>query len=283
MKYLVAVSGGVDSVVLLDRLVLEIGHELTVAHFDHGIRPDSAADARFVAELAARYGLPYISRREELGGEASEETARTRRYTFLRAEAKKRGALIATAHHADDVVETMAINLIRGTGWRGMAVMDSREVVRPLLSFTKRQIRHDASERRLEWVEDSTNSSDDYLRNRVRRRLGRDLSAEQRQSVLLVWQRQVELKREIDAEVAAVFGLMGGEYRRYFFIQISPLVAMELLRALTLNATGISPTRPQLERALLAVKTARPNTYFKLGSVWLWFDTSTFSVSVKTP
>jgi tRNA(Ile)-lysidine synthase len=283
VNYLVAVSGGIDSVVLLDRLVAEGNHELVVAHFDHGIRPDSADDARFVAELAARHGLPFVTRRENLGREASEETARTRRYEFLRAEAKKRGLQIVTAHHSDDVVETMAINLIRGTGWRGMAVMDGRGVVRPLLSFTKQQIRQYALERRLEWVEDSTNSSDDYLRNRVRRRIARELSAERRESVLAVWDRQVKLKREIDAEVQGLLGQMGDEYDRYFFIQISPLAATELLRALVLAAAGATPTRPQLERGVLAVKTARPNTRFRLGDAWLQFGTGTFTVSVKTP
>ena len=67
MVYLVAVSGGIDSVVLLHMLVQEGEHDLTVAHFDHGIRDDSAADARFVEELAAQYGLPYVGKREELG------------------------------------------------------------------------------------------------------------------------------------------------------------------------------------------------------------------------
>jgi tRNA(Ile)-lysidine synthase len=283
MKYLVAVSGGIDSVVLLDMLAALGTHELTVAHFDHGIRPDSAADARFVAELASRYGLPYVSRREDLGREASEETARTRRYGFLRAEAEKRGAQIVTAHHSGDAIETMAINLMRGTGWRGIAVMDNPEVVRPLLSFSKFQIRQYALEHRLEWVEDSTNDSDDYLRNRVRRRIARELSSERRASVLAVWDKQVKLKREIDAEVAALLGQMTKEYSRYFFTQISPLAAAELLRALVLAATGTTPTRPQLERGLLAVKTARPNTRFRLGGAWLRFDTGTFTVSVKTP
>ncbi len=67
MKYLVAVSGGIDSVVLLDILVKDAQHELIVAHFDHGIREDSADDERFVRGLAAQYGLPFTSRRTELG------------------------------------------------------------------------------------------------------------------------------------------------------------------------------------------------------------------------
>lgn len=283
MNYLVAVSGGIDSVVLLDMLVSHGGHELTVAHFDHGIRPDSAADARFVAALAQRYNLPYVGQREELGREVSEETARARRYAFLRSEALKREALIVTAHHSGDVVETMAINLTRGTGWRGIAVMDNPEVARPLLSLTKGQIRQYALEHRLEWVEDSTNSSDDYLRNRIRRRIGRDISPERLQVTLAAWQKQVKLKRDIDAEVLRLLGSMGGKYSRYFFIQISPLAATELLRALVLQMTGSSPTRPQLALALLRIKTGRVGTSFRLGDIWLEFGSRTFSVTVKTP
>ena len=70
MKYLLAVSGGIDSVVLLHKLVQDGGHELIVAHFDHGIRPDSASDARFVEALAGQYGLPFVAKREELGSAA---------------------------------------------------------------------------------------------------------------------------------------------------------------------------------------------------------------------
>jgi tRNA(Ile)-lysidine synthase len=85
MKYLVAVSGGIDSVVLLHKLVAAGEHELVVAHFDHGIREDSAEDARFVKGLAEHYGLPFVMKREELGKTAGEEQARTRRYAFYAA------------------------------------------------------------------------------------------------------------------------------------------------------------------------------------------------------
>src|SRR5690606_26701133 len=106
MKYIVAVSGGVDSVVLLDMLSKKTEHELIVAHFDHGIRPDSHEDAAFVQKLAQRYGHTFEMKREELGAYASEATARERRYAFLGALAKKHQAAVMTAHHLDDLVET---------------------------------------------------------------------------------------------------------------------------------------------------------------------------------
>jgi tRNA(Ile)-lysidine synthase len=278
VNYLVAVSGGIDSVVLLDMLAGEHKHQLTVAHFDHGIRPDSAADARFVEALAAKYRLPFVSKREELGAGASEELARSRRYAFLRAEAEKRNAMIVTAHHGDDIIETIAINLIRGTGWRGIAVLDSPAILRSLLSLTKKEIRNYARSRRLEWVEDSTNSGDDYLRNRVRRRIALALSSEQRQSIIAVWKRQVELKRSIDHELKR-FVYVAGEYNRYFFIFADSPVTLEILRAAVVAKSGMSPTRPQLERALLAIKVAKPGATFEIGGgISLRFTIRTFIV-----
>ncbi len=281
MKYLVAVSGGIDSVVLLDMLAEKGGHELTVAHFDHGIREDSAADARFVRGLAAKYGLPFVMRREELGAQASEELARARRYAFLHEEAEKRGAKIVTAHHADDVVETVAINLLRGTGWRGLAVLDNPQVFRPLLALTKEEIREHARKKRLEWVEDSTNEGVKYLRNRVRRAIAAELSGGAKQEVLERWRGQLALKKEIGGEVAAYIR-DDREYGRHYLIQIDPTVACELLRAAVFAASGVSPMRPQAERALLAVKTARPGTAFELArGVRLRFARRTFIV--ETP
>jgi tRNA(Ile)-lysidine synthase len=106
-----------------------------------------------------------------------------RRYEFLRRVAERHDATIATAHHEDDVVETIAINLTRGTGWRGLAVLNSPDVVRPLLKVKKSQLYEYALKRGLEWVEDETNLTDAYLRNRLRSRLS-ELSLEERQQVL---------------------------------------------------------------------------------------------------
>jgi tRNA(Ile)-lysidine synthase len=280
MKYLVAISGGIDSVVLLHKLVRDGGHELTVAHFDHGIRPDSAADARFVRALAAQYGLPFTGRREELGEKASEELARQRRYAFLRGEAKKYSARLVTAHHADDVVETIAINILRGTGWRGLAVLDAADITRPLLTKTKQEIREYALAHRLEWVEDSTNGETRYLRNRLRRKITSLLSYEDKRQALNAWQRQLRLKQEIDAELAA----LGEENSRsrYFMTHIGASEAYELLRHSIRKEGNVSITRPQAERALIAIKTARPRTSYDIAEgVTLWFTARTFVV--KTP
>jgi tRNA(Ile)-lysidine synthase len=265
VRYLVAVSGGIDSVVLLDRLAKRTEHDIIVAHFDHGIRGDSAADARFVAGLAAAYHFPFVSRREELGRQASEETARRQRYAFLREMAQLHQAVIVTAHHADDVIETIAINLERGTGWRGVAILDTPGIVRPLLGLMKTDIRAYALHHRLEWVEDSTNESGQYLRNRIRHRIATRLNIEQKKAVLALWHQQVVLKASVGAELDSLLEDVA-VYSRYFFTHSDELTAAELLRAVIIRTRVTGLTRPQLERGLLAVKTARAGTIYEVGN-----------------
>ncbi len=277
--YIVAVSGGVDSVVLLDKLARRGSARLIVAHFDHGIRNDSANDARFVSELAQRYGLVFETRREELGAGASEALARERRYRFLRDVARHySGAPIVTAHHADDVVETIAINMTRGTGWRGLAVLDS-ELVRPLLAIPKRTLVEYAREYNLPWREDSTNQDVTYLRNDLRGRIARRLSDEDTRQLHVLWWSQLKLKRMIDKEVGQLLAGSGPSYSRHFFIAIDTNSALELLRAVCQREIGLSPTIPQRERALHAIKTLQPGKVFEVGEgIRLTCRLKTFSI-----
>jgi tRNA(Ile)-lysidine synthase len=265
--YIVAVSGGVDSVVLLDMLVntalIGKNNRLIVAHFDHGIRPDSSADAQFVAALAQQYGLGFETKREELGPHASEEKARQHRYAFLQSLAQKYDATIMTAHHADDVVETIAINMIRGTGWRGLAVLDTPAIERPLLQHRKSDLLTYAKTHRLVWHEDSTNSSDAYLRNRVRRQLA-SLDQDTHQLLRMYHTRQVYLKNHIDEEVARIIP-KEHEYSRYLFANMNTSAALELLRAVFTTHTGVSPTIPQRQLALHAIKVAQSGKKHAVG------------------
>jgi len=274
VRYVVAVSGGVDSVVLLDMLSRVDGHELIVAHFDHGIRDDSSDDALFVGGLAAKYGYTFEMVREELGPAASEKRARDRRYAFLRAIAQKHDARIVTAHHADDAAETIAINLHRGTGWRGLAALDS-DIIRPLLRVSKADLLAYAARRSLEWHQDSTNASDAYLRNRLRGAVAA-LDDDEKATLLKQRERQIELKKHIDAEVRRLVG-DGPSYSRYFFAHVPKNVAIECLRA----AVDAKLTRPQLERALMAIKTALPKSSYQAGAgITFDFTTRNFSLSL---
>lgn len=279
MRCVVAVSGGVDSVVLLDVLARHSSHELIVAHFDHGVRKDSAADSRFVEGLARKYGVTFEGAREELGQVASEALARDRRYAFLRGVAKKYEAHIVTAHHGDDVVETIAINLIRGSGWRGLAVMDAGDVSRPLLSMRKQDIYDYALKHSLEWVEDATNYSDRYLRNQVRRRLG-SFDDQNKDELRRLRTKQVAVKRAIDHEARRVLGIREKTaVARHLFIMIEEREASELLRHVFMEK-GISLTRPQRLYVLHMIKVAKAGkTCQPSGEVSVTFTERTFIVN----
>lgn len=190
-KYVVAVSGGVDSVVLLDLLAQnarkpESGLVLIVAHFDHGIRADSANDLVFVEGLARQYGLPFVYDQAALGPGASEAKARDARYAFLRKVQAAAGAdALVLAHHQDDLLETIIINFLRGTKSRGLSSLRSTaELRRPLLPYTKADIRSYAQQHKLAWHEDSTNADESYLRNYIRRRILPRVGEAERQKLL---------------------------------------------------------------------------------------------------
>lgn len=276
MNYLLAVSGGVDSVVLLD-MFSKTKHHLIVAHVDHGIRgEDSAADARFVGALASKYGLPFVSTELHLSHAASEETARKARYKFLFVQAAEHRATLVTAHHQDDAVETIALNISRGTGWRGLATLSRAELLRPLIGLTKQQIYRYAVKYHLEWVEDATNRQDVYSRNRLRWVIGEhtlDITQLMRLRV-----NQLQLRCNIDKETSRL--LEGYEGSRYFLGMIPVEVALELLGA-EIASVAVRPTRPRLVRALHAIKTASPGSVHQVGDgVNLAFTARNYRVAV---
>jgi len=176
-RLLVAVSGGPDSVALLDLLVLcrdDARLDLTVAHVDHGIHPESGAVADRVRALAAHHRLPFLARALRLGASTSETRAREARYAALeemRAEAS--AELIATAHHADDQAETVLMRTLAGTGPAGLAAMASRHgrVVRPLLPFRRDALARHLEDRGLAAWNDPANRDTRHLRSWVRQEL----------------------------------------------------------------------------------------------------------------
>lgn len=170
-----AVSGGADSVALLWTLYLlrdKLGITLSAAHFNHGLRGEEACrDQAFVEQLCRQYDIPLCvgKGRVTAGKKGLEAAARDARYAFLMTQPGK----IATAHTADDNAETLLMHLVRGTdlkGLGGIAPIRGR-IIRPMLSVTRRQVLALLEEYHLSWVEDSTNGSDGFLRNRLRHRV----------------------------------------------------------------------------------------------------------------
>jgi len=275
MRKILAISGGVDSMVMLDLAWRHYADErggLIVAHFDHGIRENSAEDAEFVRRKAEEYGLECHIGRGNLGARASEAEARKARYGFLRGVAAENGwGEIWTAHHLDDLVESVAINFVRGTGWRGLAVLDTGGIRRPLLEtemiyepMDKTAILEYAAKRGLEFREDPSNSWDEYLRNRIRHQMNNlGMGFEKKMDLYRLWRRQKELGREIDCGMNELLPASGEVWQRVWFRELEPGVAIELLRAGTLRA-GVEAMRPQLEDFRQAILNYAPGKYFNL-------------------
>ena len=188
-RYLIGVSGGRDSIALLHSLV-NLGYDrLIVCHLNHQLRGQSSdADARFVQKLAAKYQVGFelgaanvraLARKKKM---SLETAAREARYSFFSKAAKRRRChKIFLAHHADDLVETFLLNLIRGaglTGLGGMRDVSSRQIhgvdltiLRPLLSIWRSDIDKYVRECHLRFREDATNKNLAPTRNRIRNRI----------------------------------------------------------------------------------------------------------------
>lgn len=173
-----AVSGGADSVALV-RLLLESGlaepENVLVAHFDHALRPDAAAEAERVAAWAEAWGTPFKSERWS-EPQKRHDPAREARYAFLLTAAQQFGAAcVVTGHHRDDQAETVLERLFRGSGTKGLAAMapvrpleEGVFLSRPLLGFSRESLRDWLAAREIPWLEDPGNRDRRYLRSRLR-------------------------------------------------------------------------------------------------------------------
>ena len=179
-KILLAVSGGVDSVVLA-HLCKIAKLNFTLAHCNFNLRDEeSDADEDFVASLAKKQNVELFVENFDTEQYAKDNSlsiqmaARDLRYEwFEELRLKHQFDFILTAHHANDSLETFFINLIRGTGLEGLSGInaDSNYIIRPLLNFSRKEILAYAEENKISWREDSTNGSTKYLRNKIRHEL----------------------------------------------------------------------------------------------------------------
>lgn len=181
-----AVSGGADSMAMLHAL-RELGYEVCVLHFEHGIRPreESAGDMRFVEQYCSERGIAFYCQRAHvprslLQGESMEAGARRLRYDFFARMAEEHELdLIATAHHADDAAETFFLHLLRGGGTAGLTGIPVKRdnIIRPLLFAKRAEIEEYCNIHNIPFVTDSTNLSPDCTRNYLRLEVLPKLSA----------------------------------------------------------------------------------------------------------
>lgn len=291
-KYVVAVSGGVDSVVLLDLLTTyypllttaQTQYEFVVAHFDHGIREDSEQDRIFVQELAKKYGLKFEYEKEELGVDASEELARAHRYKFLNSALKKHKAkAIITAHHKDDLLETAIFNLLRGTSRSGLSSLKSTDkLARPLLDYKKSEILDYAKAHNLQWREDPTNQLLKYTRNKIRKFLSTLSSVEIKQLLQIINQSSAQ-NLEIDDLVAGIFDHGYNEYQcsfdRDFFISLPHKIAKEIV-VHWLGILGANYDKKHIEKLTINLKTQKNGTKADVNKKY-FFELSAKQISVK--
>lgn len=176
-KIIVAVSGGIDSMVMLDILIKlskELKIKLHVAHLDHGLRETSERDSDFVRKTCEKWGIPFTIEKRKVRkrkGESLEEAARRVRYSFLRdVKNREEADLISTAHHLNDLAETMLYRLTRGTGPYGLVAIRPKtgDIIRPILVLTREEIEEYAESNIIPFVVDETNFDLKIPRNFIR-------------------------------------------------------------------------------------------------------------------
>jgi tRNA(Ile)-lysidine synthase len=276
MKKILAVSGGVDSMVLLD--IFKNDPNILVAHFNHGTRKSADDDEAFVKKRCEELGVDVTFGHANLGENTSEESAREARYNYLfsiRSSILERtpneDVLIYTAHHLDDLVESILINMSRGTGWRGLTPFSMSGTFRPFLSDdillpeSKADILTYAARKNVVFREDPTNSSDKYMRNRFREKIKTmepEKHFELNQKIKKLYFSQLKIRNEIEEILESILP-EDGVFQRVWFSILDDKTAIEFLR-FALEKEDIKLTGPQLADFLTAIRTYAPEKKFNL-------------------
>ncbi len=274
-SYVVAVSGGVDSSALLHHLYQQnwrassdskTATKLLVAHFDHGIREDSVNDRLFVQALAKAYGLPFVYAEGKLGPETSEAKARKARYEFLRNVQKASGArAIITAHHQDDQMETAIINMIRGTGRKGLTSMSSSsDLHRPALHISKQELIDYAKRQGLKWREDSTNVDTKYLRNHIRHNVLPRFDNESKEKLRKIISELQTQNHVLDHALINALHQQSetGKIDKRWFNHLPHIVAKEVMATWLRSHGWRQIDKRKLEKLVIAAKVAKPGKLF---------------------
>jgi tRNA(Ile)-lysidine synthase len=273
-KYVVAVSGGVDSMSLLDILRRQKKLDLVVAHFNHGIRKDAKQDEDLVRRYAMSHNIKFVSKQIKLGPHAGEDIARRERYAFLRYCRDRFNAnFIVTAQHQDDLVETAIINLLRGTDWRGIAPFaTTSDVLRPLLDYKKSDLIAYAQKYQVPWREDSTNQDRRHLRNYVRLDVLPVLEKRGpgfREEILRLIRRQQQLRQKIEQLLDKQVALWPKNVcERHVLIMFPAAIAYEVLQQVLRNTRGSSVVGRVAEKMLLFAKVAAPGKSMPIDARW---------------
>lgn len=247
--------------VLLDLLHDHPELKLIVAHYDHGIRPDSELDRKLVQDVAKGHNLKFVFDHGNLGNNASEAKARKARYEFLHKVCVASNArAIVTAHHQDDLLETAVLNILRGTGRRGLTSLKSTDVIkRPLLNIPKKELLRYAKDKKLVWREDSTNKDTRYKRNHVRNKLLSTFSDSDRAALYDIIRKTHDANHAIDEHLTTHLHVQPAlnQIDRNYFIMLPHVVAREVMMAWLRRHEVKDVTTRTLERLVTAAKTLK--------------------------
>lgn len=229
-RYVLAVSGGRDSMVLLDAFARTRRDAVSVATFDHRTGHAARRAAELVTSESERYGIPVVVARRGRGGADGEAAWRAARWEFLRDVAASLDASVVTAHSRDDQLETVVMRVLRGAGPRGLAAMYAESpVVRPLLAVSRDVIVGYADSRAISYVHDPSNEDLRYLRNRVRHDLLPALEQVRPgfgTELLSLAERAARWRTEVDALVSEL-GVVELVPRRSLAIPLTGLLGLE--------------------------------------------------------
>ena len=264
-RFLCAVSGGPDSLTLLLLAQHALPGKLVAATVDHQLRAESADEARIVAEICRNLGIPHIilTPDEKISGNL-QSSARAARYALLERAADTQNCRhIATAHHADDQLETLLMRLARGSGVDGLSGIRARNgrVVRPLLEFTKAELIDICSSAGIQWVNDPSNANIDFDRVAIRKWLAntqhpfsapralRTASALADASDALLWMTDTLAEQRISQENGVITCKVNGLPRE--------LKRRLLIRCLRTLDVGLAPRGDAIDRLLTDLENAR--------------------------
>ncbi len=292
VKVIVAFSGGSDSVALLHlfwRVKKEFAWEIKAVHIEHGIRgASSQKDADFAVCWAKERGIPlevehinvpeYVKKNS---GISIEEAARKLRYEVLKKKAEIFGSsVIALGHHADDQVETILLNILRGSGLAGIRGINllrqesGFNYLRPLLGFTKQEILDYCTYHQLQFVDDETNFQTDYTRNRVRLELLpllQSYNPQVKEALLRLGEAAGETEKYLDDELKKAEvpllkgpGWLGVDLNQ--IIHLHPLLKKRLFRQMVRDLTGYFPDFKASEALESLAKEMEGTSYYYLSS-----------------
>ena len=264
-RLLIAVSGGPDSLALLLLAQQVLQGQLVAATVDHQLRPESADEAEYVAQICEKLGIPHVilTPDKAIGGNI-QSSARAARYALLERAADAQNCThIATAHHADDQLETLLMRLARGSGVDGLSGIRARNrrVIRPLLEFTKAELIDICANAGVQTVDDPSNANADFDRVAMRRwlastehpfqpdRTARTASALAQASEALTWMTDQlsaqRIRQEGDLVICDANGVPDEMKRRL------------LLRCLSMLEADLTPRGDAIDRLLSDLNNAR--------------------------